>query len=155
MKKLLGLLSLVSISFVSFAQTQAEKDDAILQKYFAEHKIKATKTPSGLYYVINQKGSGDNAKAGQNVTVNYTGKLLDGKPFDSNVDPQFNHVQPFSFTLGNHQVISGWDEGIAHYNKGAKGTLYVPSTLGYGPQSRGPLPANAIMIFDVELVDAK
>jgi FKBP-type peptidyl-prolyl cis-trans isomerase len=88
--------------------------------------------------------------------MNYTGMTLAGAKFDSNVDPQFNHVQPFWFNLGMGQVIKGWDEGIALMPKGSKGTLYIPSTLAYGAQSPSPLiPANSVLVFDVEVVDAK
>lgn len=136
------------------AAKQKGVDDKILQQYFAEKKIKATKTPSGLYYSVAKKGTGPTAKAGQKVTVNYTGKTLDGNPFDSNVDPKFNHVQPFNFMLGMGQVIKGWDEGFALFNKGTKATLYIPSTLAYGAQSPSPaIPANGILMFDIELVN--
>ena len=87
--------------------------------------------------------------------MNYTGKLLIGTPFDSNVDPQFGHVSPFVFALGTGQVIRGWDEGIALFKKGGKGVLYIPSSLAYGERSPGPqIPANSVLIFDVEVVDA-
>ncbi|MDI9319675.1 MAG: FKBP-type peptidyl-prolyl cis-trans isomerase [Phycisphaerales bacterium] len=139
------------------AANQAQTDDKILTEYFAKNNIKAQKTASGLYYVITKKGEGSNATTGQSVTVNYTGKnITDGSVFDSNVDPQFQHVEPFTFNLGQHQVIAGWDEGIALLNKGAKATLYIPSTMAYGAQSPSPkIPANGILIFDVELVSFK
>jgi FKBP-type peptidyl-prolyl cis-trans isomerase len=161
MNKIVTLIVLLMISVFSvFAQqgkSQTDIDDALLQKYFKDNKITATKTASGLYYVITKKGAGENAKDGQTVSVNYTGKTMDGKAFDSSIDPEFGHVAPYSFPLGQHQVIAGWDEGIALLNKGAKGVLYVPSGMAYGPISPNPsrIPANAIMIFDVELVDAK
>jgi FKBP-type peptidyl-prolyl cis-trans isomerase FkpA len=140
------------------AQTKAAAqigiDDKLLQDYFAKNNIKATKTASGLYYKIDKPGSGPTAAAGQSVTMEYTGKTMDGTKFDSNVDPQFQHVQPFTFVLGQGQVIRGWDEGIALMNKGAKGTLYIPSPMAYGAQSPSPaIPANSVLIFDVEVKD--
>ena len=121
-----------------------------------ENNIKPQSTPSGLYYVITKQGAGNNAKPEQYVYVNYTGHLLNGTVFDSNIDPKFNHVQPFWFNLGVGQVIKGWDEGIGLMPKGSKGTLYIPSGLAYGAQSPSPLiPANSVLIFDVEVVDAK
>jgi len=106
--------------------------------------------------VISKPGTGPNAAAGQKVTVNYTGINMAGETFDSNVDPKFNHVEPFNFDLGNHSVIAGWDEGVALLNKGSKATLYIPSGLAYGPMARGPqIPANSILIFDIELLDFK
>jgi FKBP-type peptidyl-prolyl cis-trans isomerase FkpA len=138
------------------AAKQVGIDEKLLTDYFKANNIKATKTASGLYYTISQKGTGENASAGDTVTVNYTGKLINGNAFDSNTDPKFQHVQPFSFVLGRHQVISGWDEGIALLNKGAKGKLFIPSTMAYGSQAKGnDIPSNSILIFDVELVDFK
>jgi len=136
-------------------EKQLAIDEQLLTDYFKTNNLKPLKTESGLYYVINKKGTGANAKAGQKVTVNYTGKLLNGELFDSNTDPAFHHVQPFSFTLGRGQVIKGWDEGIALLNKGSKATLYLPSRMAYGAASPSTkIPANSILIFDVELVDA-
>jgi FKBP-type peptidyl-prolyl cis-trans isomerase len=157
MKKLFFLIGMLAMSIANVnAQSQAEKDDAILQKFFKDTKVKAQKTASGLYYVILQKGTGENAKAGQQVTVNYTGRTMEGNVFDSNTDPKFMHVEPFTFSLGGHQVIAGWDEGIALLNKGAKAILYIPSPMAYGAASpSAAIPPNSIMIFDVELLDAK
>jgi FKBP-type peptidyl-prolyl cis-trans isomerase FkpA len=132
---------------------QAIVDDKLLQDYFAKNGIKATKTPSGLYYAISQKGLGPNAAPGKKVTMNYTGKTMDGKVFDSNTDPKFNHVSPFSFTLGVGQVIKGWDEGVQLLQLGSRGSFYIPSGLGYGPSGTGgAIPPNAVLIFDVEVV---
>ncbi len=135
------------------AAAQVKIDDQLLQDYFKANNIKPNKTASGLYYKIDKQGTGETVKAGQKVTVNYTGKLLDGTVFDSNVDPKFSHVQPFSFTVGQHQVISGWDEGLQLMKKGSKGVLYIPSTLAYGPREQGPIKANSVLIFDVEVTD--
>jgi len=96
---------------------------------------------------------GDVAKTGDTVFVNYTGRLENGKVFDSNVDPKFNHVQPFDFTLGAGQVISGWDKGIVGMKVGEKKTLTIPPEEAYGSAGRPPvIPANATLIFDVELL---
>jgi FKBP-type peptidyl-prolyl cis-trans isomerase len=144
------------------ANKQTVADDKLIQEYIKKNKIKATKTASGLYYVITQKGAGELAKAGQDITMNYSGFLLDGTAFDSNVDAKFGHVQPFNFKLGSGQVIKGWDEGIALLNKGAKAKLIIPSPSAYGSRSmpgnaNNPkgIPANSVLIFDVEMVDAK
>lgn len=131
-------------------------DDKLLAEYFTKNGITPQKTASGLYYVISKPGAGANPTAGQLVKVMYTGKLLDGTVFDSNIDPQFQHTEPLEFPLGKGQVIPGWDEGISLLNKGAKATLFVPSPLAYGVDGRQPtIPSNAILIFDVELVDFK
>ena len=133
---------------------QKETDDKILKEYFAKNNIKATKTASGLYYVTTKEGVGDTPKVHQFVTVNYTGKTLDGKAFDSNVDTTFRHAKPFNFKLGIHQVISGWDEGVALMKKGGKATFYIPSGLAYGLKgSKGKIAPNTILMFDVEVTD--
>lgn len=138
------------------ASKQIEIDDKLIQDYLAKNNIKANKTASGLYYKITRKGEGANAEKGKQVSVNYTGMLMNGEKFDSNVDPQFGHVQPFEFSLGMGNVIKGWDEGIALLNKGAKATLYIPSNLAYGQRQQGPkIGPNSILIFEVELMDIK
>jgi FKBP-type peptidyl-prolyl cis-trans isomerase FkpA len=132
-------------------------DDKILQDYFKAKKIKnVKKMPSGIYYVVQKPGAGLSPKNGQKVSVNYTGQDLQGVKFDSNVDPSFNHVEPFSFDLGKHNVIKGWDEAVAIMKKGMKATFYIPSPLAYGSNGAGAkIPANAILIFDIELLSFK
>ena len=160
-KTILGSLLLICTMFVSnkgIAQGQSAIDDKILTEYFAKNKIKATKTSSGLYYTISKKGTGANAKAGQQVSMNYLGKFLDGKKFDGNVDENYTPVAGrdlLKFKLGIRQVIAGWDEGIQLLNPGTRGTLYIPSGLAYGPGGRGPIGPNAVLVFNVELVAAE
>lgn len=135
-------------------QGQRKADEELLKQYFTQNHIAASKTPSGLYYVIKQQGSGATAKPGQEVTMNYTGMLLNGKAFDSNTDPKFHHVQPLTFVLGAGQVIRGWDIGIQLLNAGSTATFYIPSDLAYGPEGSGKvIPPNSILVFDVELTD--
>lgn len=106
-------------------------------------------TPDGLEYWDIKVGSGATAKPGDTVSVQYTGWLLDGKKFDSSVDRH----EPFSFTLGQGQVIKGWDEGVAGMKVGGKRQLRIPPSLGYGSRGAGGvIPPNATLIFDVELV---
>lgn len=144
------------------AAKQMIKEDKELKAYFAKKNISPTKTASGLYYSISEQGTGDQAIVGDSVTMNYTGALLDGTKFDSNEDTAFHHVMPFNFVLGRGQVIKGWDEGVALLKKGAKATFYIPSPMAYGPQARpgggaNPkgIPANSILVFDVQLVNSK
>ena len=108
-------------------------------------------TASGLKYKILEKGTGKKAESGATVTVHYTGTLTDGKKFDSSKDRN----QPFSFKLGAGRVIKGWDEGIALLRVGDKALLTIPPDLGYGANAMGPIPANATLIFEVELLDVK
>lgn len=140
--------------FMEYSKAQNEADDKILQEYFTKNSLNPTKTSSGLYYIMEKEGTGANPTRGQAVTVNYTGRTLDGKMFDSNTDPAMNRVQPFTFTLGTGEVIDGWDEGVALMKKGSKAKLFIPSSMAYGEMGREPLiPKNAILMFDVEVVD--
>jgi FKBP-type peptidyl-prolyl cis-trans isomerase FkpA len=124
-------------------------DDKLITDYLQKNNIKAQKTPSGLYYTIKSEGTGDKPKVGDKVSVKYNGTFLDGKKFDGNMD----RPDPFQFTLGQGMVIRGWDEGIALLKKGSKATLFIPSEIGYGARGGGPIPPNAVLLFDVELVD--
>jgi len=106
-------------------------------------------TSSGLKYIIVEKGSGAPAENGKAVEVHYTGKLIDGKVFDSSRERN----EPIEFILGQGQVIKGWDEGIALMSVGDKFQLIIPPDLGYGSKGAGNvIPANATLIFDVELM---
>ncbi len=106
----------------------------------------------GVKVTVLEEGNGDVAKAGDRVSMNYTGKLSDGTVFDSNVDPKFNHVEPFTFNLGAGEVIKGWDNAIVGMKVGEKRTLEIEPAYGYGAQAVGPIPPNSTLIFDVELV---
>ncbi len=132
-------------------------DEDRLKAYFKANGINAIRTATGLYYTIKKHGKGENVKPGEYASVNYTGRLLgDDKAFDSNTDPEFHHPEPFVVCVGTGSVIKGWDEGLALYKKGAKGTLYIPSGLAYGSQDRSPtIPPNSILVFDVEIAKIK
>lgn len=110
----------------------------------------AVTTPSGLKYVVVEEGTGSETPSnGATVKAHYTGKLLNGTKFDSSYD----RGQPISFPVGAGRVIKGWDEAFLTMKKGEKRILIIPPKLGYGPSGRGPIPPNATMVFDVELVD--
>jgi len=127
-----------------------QQDMKTIEAYLKEKGLEAQPSPYGLYYHIDRPGTGPNARPGDLVTVNYTGMLLDGKVFDSS----YSRDAPITFTLGRGQVIEGWEKGLLFFNKGAKGTIYLPSPLAYGDSGAGALiPPNAILIFDIEVVD--
>ena len=107
-----------------------------------------TTTPSGLQYRDDAVGDGAEARAGQTVSVHYTGTLTDGTKFDSSRD----RGQPLQFGLGSGQVIKGWDEGVAGMKVGGRRRLVIPPDLGYGSRGVGPIPPNSTLVFDVELM---
>lgn len=129
---------------------ETERAYAEMQQYFALNHIVATPTASGLYYVMTKEGNGEMPAKGDNVKVHYTGKLLDGKVFDSSIERN----EPIEVPIGMGYVIPGWDEGIMMMSKGEKGVLYIPYYLGYGDRGAGAdIPPFANLIFEVELID--
>jgi peptidylprolyl isomerase len=107
-----------------------------------------TVTESGLKYYDMVEGTGEEAVVGQTVSVQYTGWLEDGTQFDTSLDSG----SPFSFTLGENSVIAGWEEGLLGMKVGGKRQLVIPADLAYGESGSGIIPANATLIFEVELV---
>jgi peptidylprolyl isomerase len=117
---------------------------------------KPVTTPSGLEIIDTVVGTGPSPKPGQICVMHYTGWLYEngekGKKFDSSVDRN----EPFEFPIGQHQVIAGWDEGVATMKVGGKRTLIIPPALGYGARGAGGvIPPNATLIFDVQLLAVK
>ncbi|AQG81865.1 FKBP-type peptidyl-prolyl cis-trans isomerase [Spirosoma montaniterrae] len=145
-----------------FKKTQAadfEKqkgvDAKIIQDYISKNGLtgKVQKTEGGVYYVVTQPGSGPTPNRGDAVSVHYTGKLLDGKVFDSSrTNPQAGG-KPAQFQVGVGMVIPGWEEGVMKMHKGEKTTLIIPSTLAYGPRGNQGIPPNSVLLFDIELID--
>ncbi len=107
------------------------------------------RSPSGLYTQDLQPGTGEEAVAGREVAMRYTGWLPQGTEFDSNADA---NERPFWFTLGQGRVIAGWEEGVVGMKVGGKRRLVIPSRLAYGAQGVPPvIPPHSVLIFDVEL----
>lgn len=133
-------------------QAMADELETIRQ-YAADNNLDIITTESGLSIAISEQGTGPKPESGESVTVHYTGMLLDGKVFDTSLKGE---NKPFNFTIGQGQVIKGWDEGIAALNIGSKATLLIPSSLGYGARGAGgAIPPNAILKFEVELLGSK
>jgi FKBP-type peptidyl-prolyl cis-trans isomerase FkpA len=153
MKKYLGILSLIIVLFAACGkehdpEKQAREDDAAIQSYISSNNITAIKHSSGLYYQVMEEGSGLIPTLNSNVEVKYIGKLLNGNIFDQSKD------KTVKFPL--YGVIKGWQIGIPLIKKGGKIKLLVPSALAYGNSSPGAgIPKNAVLVFDVELIDVK
>ncbi len=112
----------------------------------------ATTTASGLTYIITERGDGQQLKAGDTVTVNYTGLLTNGTKFDSSLDRD----QTFSFQLGARKVIKGWDEGVQQLRVGDRATFIIPPQLAYGEKGAGGvIPPNATLIFIIEVISVQ
>jgi FKBP-type peptidyl-prolyl cis-trans isomerase len=150
MLKSMCLIAIVTfLATALFAQGGSTKPDTS-----APTKVtgKPTTTVDGLEFWDITVGTGPVATKGKTVKVHYTGWLTNGKKFDSSVD----HGQPFTFDLGSGQVIKGWDEGVNGMKVGGKRQLRIPPELGYGSRGAGGvIPANATLIFDVELLGVR
>jgi FKBP-type peptidyl-prolyl cis-trans isomerase len=145
MLKNLLLIASVALAVTAFAQSSKKPDNSAPTKVTGD----GTKTADGLQYWDIKVGTGATATAGHSVKVHYAGWLTNGTKFDSSVD----RGEPFSFNLGAGQVIKGWDEGVAGMKIGGKRQLRIPPELGYGSRGAGGvIPANATLIFDVELL---
>ena len=128
------------------AVKQARIDDSVIRVYLSNNpSIKAVKDSSGLYYQVVKPGTGAAATINSTITVNYQGKLLNGPPFDS--------ANGYSSPLNN--LVKGWQIGIPHIKTGGNIILFVPSALGYGGASLGPIPANSVLVFDIDLIAVK
>ena len=121
-----------------------KQNDADISAYVKENNLTATKTDSGLYYIITEPGTGAQPTAASNVTVAYKGSFLNGKVFDE------SGADGISFPL--NQVIKGWTEGIPLFKEGGSGILLIPAHLGYGESDRNGIPGGSVLIFNVKLI---
>jgi len=146
MKIKLILLLIISLSIFGCKKDvdeQAKIDEQIILDYLAEHNIDAIATGTGLYYLIQVEGEGDDhPNVNSTVEIYYKGYLTDGSVFDKR-----------TATLPLYNVIQGWKEGLRYFKRGSVGKLFIPSKLGYGPTSRTGIPANSVLIFDIHLID--
>jgi FKBP-type peptidyl-prolyl cis-trans isomerase FkpA len=120
------------------------ENDKEITDYIAKNKLTAFKTDSGLYYVINEPGTGTQPTATSNVTVAYKGYYTNGKIVDQST------AAGLSFDL--NKVIKGWTEGIPLFKEGGNGILLVPSHLGYGSFTNNGIPGGSVLVFDVKLI---
>jgi FKBP-type peptidyl-prolyl cis-trans isomerase len=148
-KYLYATAAILTLTLFTPAQTASQKPKTDTS---APSKVTGpgVKADDGLQYWDIRLGTGQSAKEGSRVRVHYTGWLTNGKKFDSSVDAG----TPFDFTIGNGEVIKGWEEGVAGMKVGGKRQLRIPPSLGYGAEGTpgGPIPPNATLIFDIKLL---
>jgi FKBP-type peptidyl-prolyl cis-trans isomerase FkpA len=147
MKYLLPLLMLgflVNSCAKKKAEEQAAEDDKIIQQYLTDNGLTATKTSTGLYYIIETQGTGPSCISTSDVKVAYKGYFTDGSVFDES--------SAAGITFNLQGVIAGWTEGIPFFKEGGKGKLLLPSALGYGKSGTTGIPKNSVLIFDIELL---
>lgn len=147
------------------AKTLVVEEGKTIEAYAAEKGLTVQKTENGLYYVIEQEGTGEATMPGTTMYVNYAGYLLDGTLFDTswpeiakanNIFNEGRPYEPLPVNVGMGQVIPGWDEGLLLLKKGSKAKFLIPSPLAYGEAGAGALiPANSILVFDVEVTDVQ
>ncbi len=158
MKKVLTLIMALTVGIIMSncdndevfnPEEQLEVDLRLIDEYLDRNNLVAEiDVDSGIRYIINQQGTGDNAAFGNSVVASYRGFLLDDTEFDEG---------NFTFVVGRRDVIEGWDIGFQLLNKGTSAFLFIPSSLAYG-NTRGPgntLPLNAVLVFEVTVTDIR
>jgi len=149
MKHLLSALVALTL-FISCSKDKeatvdyVAKNDKEITDYIAKNNLTAQKSDSGLYYVINDPGTGAQPTATSNVTVSYKGYFTNGTTFD-----QSNSA---GISFGLNRVIKGWTEGIPHFKTGGSGILLVPAHLAYGNDDYSGIPGGSVLVFDVKLI---
>ena len=126
-------------------EEQSKTDNSIILKYITDHKLNASSSNSGLYYVVNKIGNGTFPKSNSQVKVAYKGYFTDGSVFDKSENT--------GIIFGLQEVIKGWTEGITYFSEGGSGMLLIPSSLGYGSKGTTGIPENSVLIFDINLID--
>jgi len=125
------------------AAEQAKMDDELIQTYLSTHQITASKLASGLYYRVENQGSGVGCNSNSTVRVAYKGYFTSGEVFDQSDNT--------GITFNLQQVISGWTEGIPQFKVGGNGQLFIPSAMAYGKNGTQGIPPNSVLIFDITL----
>lgn len=148
-----GIFLLLSSGNNKSKNANRDSDPAIQGSTSVNDPYTATSTGEDvdeLKIEITQEGEGEGATAGDLITVNYEGRLLDGTKFDSS----FDRGQTFQFELGAGKVIDGWDQGLEGMKVGERRTITIPSELGYGSYGNPPkIPGGSALVFDVEMVE--
>lgn len=146
-----------------FQAKQRETDRGIIEDYLVNNNLEATTTDEGIAVVTLEAGNGEFPQKGDKVKVDYSVRLLDGTLIDTSDEElarendmyyEQREYAPYEFTIGNREVIEGWDLGIPKVDKGGKAKLLIPSQYAYGARNDGgPIPPNSVLVFDIEVVD--
>ena len=128
------------------SQNQADIDEQIIKDYLSANGLTATRHESGIYYNILTEGGGSHPNVSNTVVIKYKGQLTDGTVFD-----ETSGNTSATFPLSN--LIRGWQFAVPLLKPGGKGMFYIPSALGYGPDGTATIPGNAVLIFEIELID--
>lgn len=136
------------------------EEPEIIAAYVKEHGVKAQPNAKGLYVIVNKKGTGAQVAVGREVTISYTGRLLDGTMFDSSneADCAVSGLQchePLTYVVGQMSLIPGWDEGVMGQSEGTKLQLIIPSAMAYGSQGAPTIPPYSPLVFDLEILSVK
>ena len=144
-----NILTMMTIVLMLSAcgKDQLKEDRAIIEAYLVDNNLTAEVTPEGLYYIIEEPGNDEHPVSSSFIKMHYEGYFTNGNVFDTTSDDNI------PLDIGLFQVIEGWKIGIPLFGKGGKGKLLIPSTLAYGEDGRIGIPENAVLIFDIELID--
>jgi len=140
-----GCLLFMSCTKQLSEEEQLQEDIGIIEKYLSDNDLVAERSESGLHYIVNNSGNGEQVFSTSTVTVRYKGYFVDGQVFDESE----------AFTTKLSQVIQGWTEGIPKFRNGGEGVLLIPSRLGYGPNGGGSIPGNTVILFDVKVLSVE
>lgn len=140
-----ALILVFFVLLIACEKDQAKIDDKIIRDYLEEHDLEATAHSSGLYYHIIELGTGGRPDLYSTIEVKYKGYLTDGTVFDQTEEGE-------TMTAILYNMIEGWQIGIPMMKRGGKGIFYIPSEMGYGDYEMNDVPANSVLIFEIELV---
>lgn len=152
-------------NFMQEMQERQQNEPQMIADYIANNGITAKPTADGLYVIVKKKGTGAKVAMGREVSMNYTGRLLDGTMFDSSVESDAREggihqdgrtYEPLTYTVGRMSLIRGWEDGVMGQPAGTVLQIIMPSALGYGSQGAGRLiPPYSPLVFDIEIVSVK
>ena len=137
--------------FGEYISKMMANERMLISNYIEREQIAAVPSPTGLYKIVLQPGTGKQTAENKTVTVHYVGMFVEGTEFDNS----YKRNKPLTFKLGRDLVIPGWEEGIATMKKGEKARLVCPSNLAYGPEGTKGIPPFSTLVFDIEMIDFK